>query len=79
MVTGNYITQKKALRSGSSCLSSSELLLTFGLGKARKADSIEIHWPSGTVTKMKNVKTGQTITVKEGAGIVDTSRYHKRA
>jgi len=79
LVTGNNMTQKKALRSGSSYLSSSELLLTFGLGKARKVDSIEIHWPSGTVTHLKNVNTGQTITVKEGAGIIEARPYHKRA
>jgi len=41
-------TQKQMLRSGSSYLSSSELVLTFGLGSSTKADAIEVRWPSGT-------------------------------
>src|ERR1700747_1830776 len=39
--------QWKMLRSGSSYLAQSELVLTFGLGQQSKADSIEIQWPSG--------------------------------
>ena len=35
------------LTSGGSYLSSSELVLTFGLGRHAKADAIEIRWPSG--------------------------------
>jgi hypothetical protein len=59
------------LRSGSGYLSSSELVLTFGLGKAGQADEIELRWPSGQVDKLYKVGAGQTVTVKEGAGIVE--------
>ena len=38
------------LRSGSSYLSSSELVLTFGLGSSTKADAVEVHWPSAQST-----------------------------
>ncbi len=62
--------QTAMLRSGSGYLSSSELVLTFGLGKAGQADEIELRWPSGQVDKLSKVAAGQTITVKEGAGIV---------
>jgi len=62
--------QTRLLRSGSGYLSSSELVLTFGLGKSNQADEIELHWPSGQVDKLTKVAGGQTITVKEGAGIV---------
>ena len=48
------------LRSGSSYLSQSELVLTFGLGAQTKADSVEIQWPSGQVDKLSNVNAGQT-------------------
>ncbi len=44
--------------------------LTFGLGKAGQADEIELRWPSGQVDKLSKVAAGQTITVKEGSGIV---------
>jgi len=67
--------QWKMLRSGSSYLSQSELVLTFGLGTRAKADSVEIQWPSGQVDKLSNVSAGQTITVQEGKGIVNTRAY----
>jgi enediyne biosynthesis protein E4 len=71
------MTQNKMLASGSSYLSSSELVLTFGLGDNAKADEIEIRWPSGQVDHMKNVAAGQTITVKEGGGVIATRPYQK--
>ena len=67
--------QWQMLRSGSSYLSQSELVATFGLGQATKADSIEIHWPSGQVDKLVNVNAGQTITVQEGKGILASRPY----
>src|SRR5262249_32311550 len=42
-------SQTQMLRSGSSYLSASELVLTFGLGQRAKAESIEIRWPSGQI------------------------------
>jgi hypothetical protein len=67
--------QWKMLRSGSSYLAQSELVLTFGLGAQSKADSVEIQWPSGQVDKLANVNAGQTVTVQEGKGIVGTRAY----
>jgi len=40
----------------SSYLSSSELILTFGLAQRDKADAIEIRWPSGQVDHLSNVQ-----------------------
>ena len=70
IVKANGDRQTEMLRSGSGYLSSSELLLTFGLGKSGQADEIELRWPSGQVDKLTKVAAGQTITVKEGSGIV---------
>ncbi|HZR59147.1 MAG TPA: CRTAC1 family protein [Terriglobales bacterium] len=69
--------QSKMLRSGSSYLSQSELVLTFGLGDHAKADAIEIQWPSGQVDKLSNINAGQTITVEEGKGVISTRAYSK--
>jgi hypothetical protein len=63
------------LRSGSSYLSSSELVLTFGLGQRERVDTIEIRWPSGQVDRLSNVSTGQTITVTEGKGQTSSRAY----
>src|SRR5205807_7572511 len=69
--------QWKMLRSGSSYLAQSELVLTFGLGSQAKADSIEIQWPSGQVDKLTNVNAGQTVTIQEGKGVVAHHPYGK--
>lgn len=71
--------QKQMLRSGSSYLSSSELLLTFGLGASTQANTIEVYWPSGSVTKLSNIKADQILTIREGSGIVHAETFHKRA
>ena len=60
--------QTQMLRSGSSYLSASELVLTFGVGQQVKADSVEIRWPSGQVDKLAGASAGQTVTVTEGKG-----------
>jgi hypothetical protein len=67
--------QTKMVRSGSSYLSQSELVATFGLGQRTKADSIEIKWPSGQTDRLSNVNVGETITVEEGKGIVASRAY----
>jgi len=64
-VTAGGETQSQMLRSGSSYLSQSERILTFGLGTRAQADNIEIRWPSGQVDHMTNVKAGGIIAIKE--------------
>jgi len=70
--------QSQMMRSGSSYLSASELVLTYGLAQHDHADTIDIRWPSGQVEKLSNVAAGQTITVMEGKGITSTLKYGTR-
>ncbi|MGA2299395.1 MAG: CRTAC1 family protein [Candidatus Acidiferrum sp.] len=77
-LTAGGESQSEMLRSGSSYLSASELVLTFGLAMHEQADSIEIRWPSGQVDKLTNVAAGQTITVTEGKGITASRKYGTR-
>jgi enediyne biosynthesis protein E4 len=70
-------SQTQMLRSGSSYLSSSELVLTFGLAQRAKADAIEIRWPSGQVDHLSKIAPGQTITVTEGMGQTLSRPYAK--
>jgi hypothetical protein len=69
--------QWKMLRSGSSYLSQSELVLTFGLGAQTKADGVEIQWPSGQLDKLSSLIAGQAVTIEEGKGIVANRAYSK--
>ena len=77
-VTAGKDAHSQMLRSGSSYLSASELVLTFGLGQDSKADSVEIHWPSGQIDRLTNVAAGQTITVTEEKGITSSHPYQKK-
>jgi hypothetical protein len=67
------------LRSGSSYLSASELVLTFGLARHEKAEVVEVSWPSGQTDRLTNVAVGQTIVVTEGKGITSARSYAKDA
>ena len=77
-VTAGSDTQSKTLCSGSSYLSSSELILTFGLASHNQADAIEVRWPSGQVDHLTNVSANQIITVKEGQGLAAAKQLAKR-
>ncbi len=68
-------TVSQTLHSGSSYLSQSELVLTFGMGNMSKADSIEVNWPSGQIDRLANIAAGETITVEEGKGISNLRPY----
>ena len=57
------------VRSGSGYISQSDLRLHFGLGAAKKADTIVIRWPGGLVETLKNLAANQYYTVHEGSGI----------
>ncbi len=76
-ITAGNEKQWQMLHSGG-YLSQSELVLTFGLGNATKVNSMEITWPSGQVDRLSNVDAGQTITVEEGKGIVNSRKYRNR-
>ncbi len=64
-VTSAGGTQWQMVHSGSSYCSSSDLALTFGLGKDTVATTIDIEWPSGTRQRLQNVRPGQRLTVQE--------------
>ncbi len=70
-------SQWKMVHSGSSYLSQSELVLTFGLGAASNAELVEVQWPSGKTDKLSNVDADQTIVVEEGKGIASSRPYGK--
>jgi enediyne biosynthesis protein E4 len=63
------------VRSGGGYFSQNDLRVHFGLGKAAKAELLEIRWPSGQVDTLKDVKPNQVIYVKEAEGIVRTMQF----
>ncbi len=77
-LTAGSDVQSKTLSSGSSYLSSNELVLTFGLASHTSADAIEIRWPSGQVDELKNIPADQIISVKEKEGTISAKPLAKR-
>jgi enediyne biosynthesis protein E4 len=77
-LTSGGETQTQMMRSGSSYLSASELVLTFGLAQREKADVIEMRWPSGQVDRLTDVAAGETVSVTEGKGITVSRAYGKK-
>jgi tetratricopeptide (TPR) repeat protein len=63
---GGRLQQKRRVV-GDSYLSMSEPALTFGLGSARAADSVEVLWPSGARDLLEHVAAGSTLLVIEGS------------
>lgn len=66
-VTAGGLTQRYAVRSGSSYMSQSDLRPNIGLGSQDLAD-IEVRWPSGTVDHLKGVAANRSYTLVEGSG-----------
>ena len=43
----------------------------FGLGSLVQVDTVLVEWPDGKTTILSNVKTDQTITLKQGEGVMN--------
>jgi hypothetical protein len=65
-VTAGRRVQVREVRSGASYLSQGDLRLHFGLGQSRRADLVEVRWPSGAVQRLRDVAADQTVTLHEG-------------
>jgi len=63
------VKQLSEVRGGASYLSQNDLRLHFGLGAAKKMESVEIRWPSGKVETLENVPADAIYTIVEGSGI----------
>lgn len=69
-VVAGDLVQFDQRKGGMSYESAHDPRLHFGLGKRDTVNLVEIHWPSGTITELKNLPSDQVITVQEGLGLV---------
>ncbi len=65
MVTAGGHRQLDEVRSGGSYLSQSDLRLHFGLGAATRIERIEVRWPSGQRTTLKDIAADQIVAIRE--------------
>ena len=68
-LTAGGIRQRGDVLSGGSYLSSSDLRVHFGLGDAATVDQVEIHWPGGSVEKLRLPSVDRIFTVEQGKGV----------
>ncbi|HEV3486940.1 MAG TPA: CRTAC1 family protein, partial [Vicinamibacterales bacterium] len=65
VVTVDGRRQARAVTSQSSYYSHDDLRLHFGLGRAERAERIEVRWPSGATQVLTNVTGRQVLTIVE--------------
>jgi hypothetical protein len=64
------LTQIEEVRSCNGYYSSSDLRIHFGLGEAKKADVVEIRWPSGAVDTLKDLEANRLYVIEEGGKVL---------
>jgi hypothetical protein len=74
VTTGDH-SQIDEVMSGSSYYSQNDFRLHFGLGRATKADSVEISWPSGAKERFSNLATNQLYVLQETKGILSSRKF----
>ncbi len=60
------VSRVKELRAGSGFLSQNSPELFFGLGSSKKADRVEVSWPSGLKQTFLDVPAGGEVLIREG-------------
>jgi hypothetical protein len=66
-VSSGGARQTKYLLGGTSYCSASDPRLLFGLGAAQKVDELEVRWPSGQVSTLRQLSADRYVTVREDA------------
>jgi hypothetical protein len=69
-LTAGGIRQRMDVLSGGSYESSNDQRPHFGLGDATSVDSVEIHWPSGSIEPVTLPSVDRFFVVEEGKGVV---------
>jgi hypothetical protein len=64
-VTASGLTQHHTVTTAGSYLSASDKRLLVGLGGDDRLRLVELHWPSGVVQRLEDVRADQLLTIKE--------------
>ena len=64
-VTAGGRRRTKQRLGGTSYCSASDPRLLFGLGASALIDEVEVRWPSGQISSLKNVSANQYLSIKE--------------
>jgi hypothetical protein len=64
-VKAGPLSLRRLVQSGTSYLSQEDMRRHFGLGAGKQAETVEVKWPDGTVTKLENVKANQILHLEQ--------------
>jgi hypothetical protein len=65
------------VKAGSSYMGQNDLRVHFGLAQAERAERLEIAWPSGLTDVLHDIDANEILTVREGAGLVESAPFQK--
>jgi hypothetical protein len=68
-------TAVREVKAGSSYLAQNDLRVHFGVGRASEIDRLEIRWPAGGIDVIRNPPVNHIITVVEGEGLTNRTRF----
>jgi enediyne biosynthesis protein E4 len=68
-LTANGMTQRDDVISGGSYISSNDLRVHFGIGKAKQMEKLEIRWPDGLKENITLPGVNRVFTIVEGKGV----------
>jgi hypothetical protein len=77
-VVSGTTSQLREIAGGGSYLSQSDLRANFGLGKAKRAETVEITWPSGQRQTFRDVEADEFYLVEEGKDQLQTQHLSGR-
>jgi hypothetical protein len=68
-LTAGGVTQRNDVISGGSYISSNDMRLHFGIGKAKQVEKLEIRWPDGAKENIPLMGINRVFTIVEGKGV----------
>ena len=74
-VVAGGISQIREIEGGGSYLSQSDLRANFGLGKAARAETVEVKWPSGLQQTFRNVDADKFYLIQEGSERIEVQKF----
>ncbi len=77
-VLAGGLSQIREIASGGSYLSQSDLRAHFGLGKAMKAETVDVKWPSGLRQVFHDVDADKFYQIQEGSGQLALQRFARK-
>jgi hypothetical protein len=77
-VVAGTMSQIREIAGGGSYLSQSDLRANFGLGKAKRAEIVEIAWPSGQQQVFRNVEADKFYLIEEGKDQLQLQQFMRK-